>query len=71
MLALAMAARADEIDRASHGGAIAASQTATTKPAAGERFVASAVGVNGPDKIRTVFESHVTQTQAIRFACGC
>eukprot|EP01043_Picozoa_sp_COSAG02_P005139 COSAG02_NODE_138_length_34440_cov_16.694368_2_plen_248_part_00 len=49
MLAIAMGARADEIDAAARG----------VEPSASNRFVSSIVGVNGPDKIRTVFEAHV------------
>lgn len=63
MLAIAMGARADEIDTATRGIEVsarrAASLTEPTGATPSNRFVSSIVGVNGPDKIRTVFEAHV------------
>ncbi len=63
MLAIAMGARADEIDAATRGKDLSAGAASLTKPSGtttpSNRFVASIVGVNGPDKIRTVFEAHV------------
>ena len=53
-LAIAMASRADQIDQetlaaAGHGG--------DTEIANFQRYVGCVVGVHGPDKIRSVFES--------------
>lgn len=63
MLAMAFSRRADEIDAASRGAEVstrAATLTKAVGTARSDRFVASIVGVNGPDKIRTVFEAHVS-----------
>ena len=59
MLALAMAARGDALDRARLGAQIAAGLAVGDRASpAASRVVSSAVAVNGPDKIRSVFEAH-------------